>query len=148
VSPPELRFVIDASVLIKLFVKEPYSDKAGTLFARVEADPYAVLFSPDLVYTECANVLWKYTIRFGMTGREARRKLNLLNQVVITIIPTRNVLSKALDLAYRYRITVYDACYVATSQMIGVPLITSDEKLIKAVGSRQGSVISLRDCNV
>jgi len=140
-----MRFVIDASVLIKLFVKEPYSDKAGTLFARVDKDPYAVLFAPDLVYTECANVLWKYTVRFGMTGREARRKLSLLNQVVLTIIPTRNVLSKALDLAYRYRITVYDACYVATSQLIGVPLITSDEKLSTTVSGKQQSVISLGD---
>lgn len=144
-SSPEMRFVIDASVLIKIFVDETLSDKAGIFFARLSDTPGEILFAPDLVYTECANVLWKYTTRFGMTESEAQMKLGQLSQVALNIVPTRTVLPKALYLAYRFQISVYDACYLAVSHLIGVPLVTSDEKLIKAVEGKQQLVISLRN---
>jgi len=59
------RCVVDASVGIKLFVSEPLSDKAQALFNRLASDLPADLHVPDLFYIECANILWKYSRRFG-----------------------------------------------------------------------------------
>ncbi len=45
--------IVDASVAVKWVVQEPGSDRARWLAkAKLEA--------PDLLSTECANVLWKY----------------------------------------------------------------------------------------
>ena len=53
------RFVVDASVGIKLFVAEPLGEQADALFGLLAADPPAYLFVPDLFYIGCANILWK-----------------------------------------------------------------------------------------
>ena len=57
--------VVDASVGIKLFLREPLSDAAHAFFAHLAEDPPARLFVPDLFFVECANILWKYVRRFG-----------------------------------------------------------------------------------
>jgi len=47
-----LRLVVDASVGIKLFVEEDYSDKVHTLFEQLAIDIPAILYVPDLFYNE------------------------------------------------------------------------------------------------
>ena len=59
------RYVVDASVGIKLFVEEEFSERVQALFSHLDADPSAELFVPDLFYIECANILLKNTRRFG-----------------------------------------------------------------------------------
>jgi predicted nucleic acid-binding protein len=49
--------VVDASVGIKLFLKEPLSERADILFSRLVDDPPARFYVPDLFFVECANVL-------------------------------------------------------------------------------------------
>ena len=60
-----LRCVMDASVGIKLFIEEEFSDKVQRLFAKLTEDPRAEIHVPDLFYIECANTLLKYTRRFN-----------------------------------------------------------------------------------
>ena len=55
------RYVVDASVAIKLFIKEPFSDQAESLFSILEAAP-AALYVPDLditAYDGCYVALGK-----------------------------------------------------------------------------------------
>ncbi len=69
-------YAIDASVTIKLFIDEPDSPKAWKLFWRLaEPDP-VLLFAPDLMYIECANILWKYSQRFGYDSKLAQENLD------------------------------------------------------------------------
>ena len=51
------RYVVDASVAIKLFINEPLSDQAEALFSILEAAP-AALYVPDLFFIECTNLPW------------------------------------------------------------------------------------------
>jgi predicted nucleic acid-binding protein len=46
------KYVIDASVAIKLFVSEPLSDKADTLFSFHDSNPSTRFYVPDLFYIE------------------------------------------------------------------------------------------------
>jgi hypothetical protein len=56
-----LQYVLDASVGIKLFIDEEFSDKVQRLFSGLAEDPEAEIYVPDLYYIECANILLKYT---------------------------------------------------------------------------------------
>ncbi len=58
------------------------------------------------------------------------------------IVPTQDVITKAIELAIEHDITVYDATYVSLAELLGAKLVTSDEKLIKACGQLK-SVVSL-----
>jgi predicted nucleic acid-binding protein len=133
------RFVVDASVVIKLFIDEPLSDCASALFNH----PTRVYYAPGLVYAECANILWKYTKRFGMSEREANRNLEELYSLALRRIPTNDCLQEALRLAMKHNISVYDACYVATAISVGAPLITADQRLIAKVADPKIGILSL-----
>ena len=58
-------FVVDASVLIKWVMQEEGSDAA----IRLIAGP--TLSAPDLLMSECANILWKKVHREELTHEEA-----------------------------------------------------------------------------
>jgi len=138
-------WVVDASVAVKLFVEEPLSDHTHRLFLRLLAESEARLVVPDLFYIECANILWKYTKRYGMPKREARNKFSQLKSLPLTPIPTIEILEDALDLATRCGSSVYDACYVAAAMAVEVPLITADKGLVEAASSLPVDLLLLGD---
>ena len=49
-TQPPVCYVVDASVGIKLFVDEEFSEQAHALFSHLAADPSAELYVPDLFY--------------------------------------------------------------------------------------------------
>jgi len=82
--------VVDASVGIKLFVKEEFSEQAHALFAHLTATPPAQLHVPDLFFIECTNILWKYTRRFNYQAEKADRHLvNLENLALQSFVVKR-----------------------------------------------------------
>jgi predicted nucleic acid-binding protein len=129
------RYVIDASVGIKLFVDEDYSDKVHTLFEHLAADIPAIFYVPDLFYIECTNILLKYTRRFGRSLEESRADLVDLGRLALRVVPTAELMEDALLLAAERDITAYDACYAVLASSLELPLVTADEKLVKAVSA-------------
>ena len=82
------RFVIDASVGIKLFVNEPFSDQAHALFGKLTDDPPAEFYIPDLFYIECANILLKYMRRFGRSLKDSKADLADLSTLALKPVST------------------------------------------------------------
>lgn len=123
--------VIDASVGIKVFLDEPDSSAAEQLFASLADDSAAQLYVPDLFFTECANILWKYVRRFGYPVEDAHANLTDLRESELTVISTTELLHSALDIGLQHNMTVYDSCYVALAQTLAVPLISADQKLVQ-----------------
>ena len=121
--------VVDASVGIKLFLAEEGSDAADVLFAQLAQSPPARFYVPDLFYSECANILWKYVRRFGYPAGNARQDVADLLALRLQTVSTADVLAPALALALQYDITAYDACYAALAQQLDLPLITADSPL-------------------
>jgi predicted nucleic acid-binding protein len=132
-SSRQCRYVIDASVGIQLFVDEPLSDQVHTLFAKLSEDPPAELFVPDLFYIECTNILLKYTRRFGRSMDDSKADLADLNALRLKSISTADLMEEALVLASDRNLTAYDACYAVLARRLDIPLITADERLVKAV---------------
>ena len=121
--------VVDASVGIKLFLAEEGSDAADALFAQLAQSPPARFYVPDLFYSECANILWKYVRRFGYPAGNARQDVADLLALRLQTVSTADVLAPALALAVQYDITAYDACYAALAQQLDLPLVTADSPL-------------------
>jgi predicted nucleic acid-binding protein len=137
--------VVDASVGIKVFVEEDMSDKATDLLATTDGASARQVHVPDLFYTECANVLWKYILRFGYTLEEAQSSLRSLRALPLLGTPSLSLLPKALDLAVAHGISVYDATYAALARQTGLPLITADGRLARKLAGSDVSVIALAD---
>lgn len=128
-----LRCVLDASVGIKLFVEEEFSDKVQQLFAKLADDPQAEIHVPDLFYVECANILLKYTRRFDRPLEDSLADLKDLNELALTITSTTELIEDALKLADEKKLTAYDACYAVLAQKLDLPLVTADAPLASAV---------------
>ncbi|HTC20455.1 MAG TPA: type II toxin-antitoxin system VapC family toxin [bacterium] len=139
-TPEKNRWVVDASVGIKLFITEEYSERAEALFGPLGGDPSMEMFVPDLFYAECANILWKHVRRFGYPASEARRDISQLGGLYLKVVSAARLIPKALDLALRWEISAYDGCYVALAEELKSPLVTADEKLFKRIRNGSASV--------
>ena len=133
-------YVIDASVTIKLFIEEPDSPKAWQLFWRLTQPDPALLFAPDLLYIECASILWKYSRRLGYDAKMAQQNLEDLAKLEIEVVPTYELFVKAYRLGRQFGITAYDACYVVLARELNCPLITADKRLVSAIPKKTASV--------
>lgn len=123
--------VVDASVAIKLFLREELSDRAAELFARLTGNPPPRFFVPDHFFIECSNVLWKYVRLFGYDLDSALQDLLDLRQLPWHSLATRELAQASLELGLEYGIAAYDAAYVVLAESVELPLVTADEKLLR-----------------
>lgn len=137
--------VVEASVGIKLFIREEGTNLAELVFAGLGEEPPVRLYVPDLFFVECANILWKYVRRFNYAADEARRDLNDLMQLNLAAVDTENLLAAAFDLAVENDLTVYDACYVALANLLELPLLTADKRLVNKMDGRRHDIRFLGD---
>jgi predicted nucleic acid-binding protein len=61
-------FVVDASVVLKWFIPEMHSDAARRLLLATHQ-----YFSPDLLFPEVGNAIWKKVRRGELTAEEGQR---------------------------------------------------------------------------
>jgi predicted nucleic acid-binding protein len=127
------RWVVDASVGIRLFIPEEHSQEAKTLFLGIGDNPSSHPFVPDLFYAECANILWKYASRSGYSASDAIMDITALKSLSLRSVPTARLMPRALDLALKWEISAYDGCYVALAEELKSPLVTADQKLLKRI---------------
>ena len=99
---PGERLVIDASVAVKWVVPEPDSDRAEALLDHA-------LGAPDLLFAECANVLWKKVRRGELSKDEADIGAQTLEQADIAIASTRGHLASAMAIAVELDLPAYES---------------------------------------
>ena len=138
--------IVDASVAIKLFLPEEHSENAERLFARLDSGRPFSLAAPDLLFIECAQVLWKRVTFKDMQREEAGRALATLLALPIASVPAAQLAPAALALAMRLGITAYDACYAALAQDLGAPLVTADKRLAEKLSKGRVTALWLGDC--
>ena len=124
-------YVVDASMAVKLYLPEPLTAEAAALFGLLAAVPAAATFHvPDLLYAECANILWKHALRGTCSRAQATRYEKSVRALPLAQTPTSDLTADALPFALTYGISAYDACYVALATRLAVPLVTADQKLV------------------
>jgi predicted nucleic acid-binding protein len=142
-APPAfpIACVVDASVLIKLFLQEQGSDLATALFA-MPSSAQVIRAAPDLVYLECANILRTRVHRGLLTAAEVDAHAPQLAALPLAWYATPPLLAPIIGHALAWQISAYDAAYVTLADMLHMPLITADAVL---VGKLSGASISVLD---
>ena len=123
-------FVIDASVVIKWFVPEVHTDAA-----RRWLESSHEYMSPDLLFPEAGNVIWKKVRRGELTAAEGQRLAGDLAGIAVEVIAMRGLLPDAHSLALSTGLTVYDAMYVTLAVRLDTQVITADNRLIRTLVS-------------
>ena len=124
-----MKLVIDANVLIKLYVPEVLSQKADSLFRDAE-NRRIDLIAPDLIYPEAGNILRKKQRLKELSRPDVEEITEAILSLPLVVEPVKLLLPLAVDIAIGYNITVYDAAYVALATVYKTALITADKKLV------------------
>ena len=127
--------VLDASVVARFWFAEDDIELADAAVAllRACAGGQISLHAPELMLSEVGNVLWKLSRFRGWPPVAARRAVAQLPEIGFELHPAARDLEAALDVALDHGVTVYDSLYVALARRLGVPLYTTDSKLVRAV---------------
>jgi len=129
-----MNFVIDASVAAKWLVPEVDSDKAEDILLQWRRKAFD-LSCPDLVSAEIANTLWKRVVQRKLPAATAAIRYRDFTDLRIPLEPTARLIAPALDVALRYRCSVYDSIYITLALDVGWDFITADKRLYNAVRS-------------
>lgn len=125
------RLVVDASILIKLFINEPGSRQAAAAVKKKAGE----LLAPDLLWAEVGNALWKYVRRDELTPAEAQRLLADMTQTPIQLIAASDLVESALRLAIETDRTVYDCLYLSAAVHSNGVLLTADMRFANAMAT-------------
>jgi len=142
-SDQPLVCVLDANVVLKLFFEQLGSDHADVLFKKFDTYPFTRFCVPEFFYAECASAFANYARLTDYTVEQAREDMADLLALALYAVPTIDLSTEALDIALAEGISGYDAFYVALSQRLKAPLITADEKLVRAFANKSYRVESL-----
>jgi predicted nucleic acid-binding protein len=139
-------YVLDASVAAKWFVRQGEADRRLALSIRQRhVAGQCRLILPEFGLLEIANA-----IRYSPRAKEAdgAAALELLHDLNLEVHSLSwDLLRKANAIAWGYKIAVYDAVYVALAELLGFPLLTADEALLKKMKGHS-IVLRLRDLAV
>ena len=121
--------VVDASVVLKWFLREADSAAADLLLERF-LNGEVELLAPDLVVVETASALWKRVmIRKEMSAEEATLIHRDLLTLPLSLVPSGTLADAALQIALKHKHSVYDAFYCALALERQCDFVTADRVL-------------------
>lgn len=100
------------------------------------------LLAPDLILTEFANLAAKKVRRRQISARQAKEGFEFLENSTLMLSETRPLLARALELALRHHMSLWDCVYIALAIERDCALITADRRLFNA-GTGRHPVIRL-----
>lgn len=131
--------VLDASVALKWFVAdEPQKDEALAVLDDLANRPQEYLV-PELFMNEILAVLCRLP---GATTEKVAEALSLIERLGLRRVGNgHEVLSRAVGYAISWRLTGYDAVYVALASLVGGIWLTADARAAGKV--KQDSLVRL-----
>ena len=124
-------FVVDASAMLAILLREPGSDEARDKLAAAAGFRIVV---PSHFWLELTNVLVR---RYALALNPVVAVLRELDDIGLdTVEIDRPGLLLALDLMVRHGLTAYDAVYLALAEVEDAWLLTLDVRLAAAAGER------------
>ena len=127
--------VIDASVAAKWVIAEDHSDRAAALLDCEQ------LHAPDHWLAEAVNFVWARAFRGELDAGDAAERAQALTQAPVIGAALPGLMPRAFEIATARSVTVYDALYVSLAEKLGLPLVTADRKLVRALAAGGTSVI-------
>ncbi len=140
-----MKVVVDASVAIKWYTPEARHAKAKALLGLAET-----IVAPELILSEVTNVVWAKTRRGEISERVAGLIAAWIRSGVPALVPAVDLNERALQIALTLQHPVYHCMYLACAELEAAPLVTDDQRFLRALGSgawRQ-QVIALDDVSL
>jgi predicted nucleic acid-binding protein len=140
------RYVLDASVGVKWFAERAEAELERALALRSRHTAGLLRLSVPMSFPlEVANAL-RCSHRFPEADVVAAVQALANLGIEVHSIDT-DLLRKSVAIAFAYRLTLYDAVYVALAEVLGFPFLTADEGLLKKMKGHS-IVLPLRDLDV
>lgn len=142
-----MKYVVDASVLAKVYRREPGSAKAKSLIRTAVAHGHELL-APQLIVFEVGNALVKSRYRRDNRTLEythsnvvdcLERMTALVREKFLRIVETdADLLGKAADLARldtggQGHVSFFDAIYQALAEREGARFVTADARYVRKI---------------
>ena len=124
-----MTLIIDAGVALKWVLDEEGSEAARALVTD------EILAAPDLLFIECANVLWVKARRGDFSEADARNAYAAIAATPIRLIATELYVAQAQSIAFDLDQTAYDCLYLAVALAEHATLISADITFIKAAAA-------------
>jgi predicted nucleic acid-binding protein len=116
--------VVDASIAVQWFVREPGSEAAARLL-----DGHRPLTAPDIMPVEASNAWWKKVRRREMSREHLDEALLNLLSLDIRWTPSATLLRRAASLAVEIDHPVYDCLYLLLATEQRGELATANTRL-------------------
>jgi predicted nucleic acid-binding protein len=117
--------VVDTSVIIKWFSEEEGTEQA----LKVRDDHISgakFIMAPDLMIYELSNAL---RFKPGFDNAKVGRAIaDIFAMQIDLITPSEDLAKRCSNISFRFGITIYDACYLALGELMGIRVLTSDKK--------------------
>lgn len=125
-------YVLDTSVVIKWFSEYDEDDLQKALDLRykiLEGKCYIIV--PDLVFYELSNAL-RYNPHF--TADDVKDAVNTVMDMGFDVKGIDNeTVERAVEIAFQYNVSVYDAYFLALSRKEKKPIVTADYRFYEKV---------------
>lgn len=123
--------IVDASVAFKWFSQnEENSDQALKILSSHQ-NKQNIILVPDLLFYELANA---WATKTTLTVKGIKTFLKDLQNINLKIESVNfKMLNQAVILSKKYKISLYDAVYIALAKQKKCILITADQKLVSKV---------------
>jgi predicted nucleic acid-binding protein len=131
------QYVVDASVAVKWFIPEVYSDEAIRLRTQGHT-----LHVPAFFALEFSNALCKKVRRRELTKAQATYALQELQNLPLFRHADEALLPSAFDLATDTQAPLYDCLYLSLAFVVDARFVTADRKCAQILSrSRYGSCL-------
>lgn len=123
-----MTLVVDASVAVRWTIAMDLSDRAESLLHSGKS-----LIAPEFIIVETTNV-FLFAVRERMDRvQRALDGLEFLPRWFSELVPAAGLRHRAMTYALELRQPAYDCFYLALAAQRSAPLVTTDEKFIRAV---------------
>lgn len=125
-----MKYVIDASVAVKWFVREEGTEEAHKLL-----DELSFFYAPDLFLMEIDSILTKKVRKNELAISDSFRKRRIFRQMPYKLIAYKEVEEFSFRLATEFSISLYDAAYLSTAIDYDAVFYTADKRLVNGMSN-------------
>ena len=129
--------VVDASVCLKWIFDDEENREQALRLLRLYINDEIALVAPDLWVYEVTNGIKSALLSRRVSYNKAKSLLKFLMTVKPNLFSMQQVMASCLANSYKFRISIYDSCYVTLAMENGLVLISGDNKLVENVGNEK-----------
>lgn len=130
-----MRLIVDASVATKWFVEEETGTLKAAQILRLIREDHIQVIVPELFLIEVGNVLRRVAGEQKITYDEAKDAWEDLLDLALPTVPDRELALIGVPLAIKHKGGAADAVYLALALREQIPVVTADDRCIKAFAS-------------